>query len=270
MNLTDVNFTGLDLAKPFVGYPYDASFVNNSSSHASTTTWLFYFAWGNKYPRGELGLYQGDFKAIIPFLSERDLVIFDAGNHYGSDEIDRLEKAADFFAATSQESKAMFIYMETSPEEWKTSNGMFAHRFAFRTKCEALTPARVRGTAMVDPEDMQRANNSGDLKDIAVFRSKFVPKYDAIGYLYPEMFHANKTPKLEYVSESCIPDCLPPDWRSRVVISRFRNAGLTIVPTWRQFLARPHVSTTDGDCTHPALDGIIEKVFQLYRTMKRS
>jgi hypothetical protein len=148
--------------------------------------------------------------------------------------------------------------MESTPEEWPTSNGMFTKGCMWTCKCETLDAARMMG----------RGNHSDPnlhTKDLVTYLK---PPTDFFAKLYSDLAFTNNT-------ESCVPDCLPATWRMEFARSILLDETNTttqrnrahVVPLWYQLVGRISALRPVGDCTHKSLDAVLTMNQQLIRSM---
>mmetsp|Transcript_40669 Transcript_40669/g.86615 ORF Transcript_40669/g.86615 Transcript_40669/m.86615 type:complete len:397 (-) Transcript_40669:183-1373(-) len=94
-------------------------------------------SWGWMFDHSESPLYETTFPSILRVATENDAIILNAGAHYNDQRVNLMEKALRFIAQQSLKTNATIYYIEPTPEEWKTSNGMY--RRGTHQGCSTLT-----------------------------------------------------------------------------------------------------------------------------------
>lgn len=241
-----------------------------SSVHPRNKTWLLY-SWFGRLNGGDLPLFQGDFKRAIEASTKDDAIIVDAGHHYHPPTARKLRTVSSFISTMSASTNASVFFLETGTEEWETSNGQFARKFMWRTNCSVLTPTRMAGLGTPSPGAVESVSQA-----VKNFASLAVPptSYDDFGGLFPHMFDQNRTLLARYHNTSCIPSCLPADYKSRMSLPLLQSnqSKVHIVPIFNQLVAKKQLNALLplGDCTHKSLDTLIEMNRQIFRTILRS
>ena len=154
-----------------------------------------------------------------------------------------MEKALRFIAEQSTKTKAAVFYMEPTPEEWNSSNGMF-HGDRRGYSCHVLTQDQLFG----------HGNKPGSSLDQLPERSARVSNK-----LYPKLTISNTT------------QSLPAYWRSDLTRSVFldsTNHDVKFVPIfWQLVLSNETSNCNRFDCTHKSLSASIFMNLQLLRAM---
>ena len=213
-------------------------------SNISGVTILERVSWGWKFDSNETKLYNTSFPSLIESATEHDAIILDGGAHYNHERMDLMEKALRFIAEQSTKTKAAVFYMEPTPEEWKSSNGMF-HGNNRGATCHVLTQDKLVGHSNKKP--------GWSLNQLSE-RSAHV-----INKLYPNLTISNTT------------QSLPAYWRSDLARSVFLDStdhNVKFVPTFWQLVLSNETSNCNGsDCTHKSLSASIFMNLQLLRAM---
>ena len=233
---------------------------NNNNDNSTGTTVIKYSHNGYIWERDEANLYERDFPTAVKTLGSNDAIILTASSHYDSTLVHLYEKAVTHIATMSTQSNASIFYMEPTPQEWPTGNGMFVYGCYRKCQCENLNPARLIGrgeytdrTVPFDPTNKQN-----------------VPIIPILNRVYPDLAFANNT-------KDCYPSCLPATWRTdvgRVILADIiPNNTVSMVPVFWQLLAKGEPTSRGfnqanvGDCTHRTTEAVIVMNEQLIRTM---
>lgn len=236
-------------------------------NHSNGSTLLRYTRYGLRFDQYERVLYEADFPEAIRSSTENDAIVMNAGHHYPHSEGPKLKRAASFIANAT--TNATIYFVETTDEQWPTSNGMFTKSCRVVCNCEAITDDRIAGNgAMVDHSRFSR-NITGDLhlhleaqqdKELQNFYESSIPHLTAS--------FKNNLSSYPYPYDK-VPSYLPATWRNDITNPILKqSAHVKIVPVWRQLVAHgePH-GRRDGDCTHKSLNVLIAISEQLLRTM---
>lgn len=154
------------------------------------------------------------------------------------------------------------FFIESTDEQWPTSNGIHTKICTWHCKCEPLDNDRIAGKGALIDHSKHNRNISGDLSI----------HLDAQQNEKLQTFYGRYFPHLVNVSDYSIsvPSYLHANWRNDISHSILLQSAphIKIVPVWKQLVAQsmPH-SRNDGDCTHKSLDAVIAIVEQLTRTM---
>lgn len=183
-------------------------------------TGVLYSRFGRQWGLND-NLYKHDFPYSIDALTENDAVLTNAAAvHYDSQHASEFEGAMQFIARQSLRTNASVFVIEPTPEEWPTSNGLYAKdAYRKRAACARLDGGRLLGRGEV-PETIDR--NSSRVKP---------PDLEFFERLYPgRPWEANAA-----VSE-CVPDCMPNTWRTDFVRSFVGTARhrIRLVPIYWQ------------------------------------
>ncbi len=205
--------------------------------------------WNNSEPN----LYFQAFPAAVRTSTEKDAIVIGAAAHYTVVRAHLMERALEFIANQSLKSRGRILYMESTPEFWPTSNGLYSHPCADLCMCESLDAARLVGR--------------GEITSVIMGQNYTLPSGKIFEQLFPDLQWTRNL-------KSCIPSCLPPSWRSELAKSVFLRRlsnKVIIVPVWFQLvklggdLWRIH-----KDCTHLSLHAVITMNHQLAREMIRN
>ena len=257
------------------------SFVHHHSSsavNAASTTTVHYAAFGPKFAHRMRHLYEFALPWAIGNYTQQDAIVVDASRHFPSSRFQLYDKILSHLKEQSTKTKASFYYMEPTPEEWPTSNGLYFGGCYLTCECHALDDAKLKGRATpYDPHV--------NLTDPKVEGKEPVPKYDDFVPFYPNTARLFTT-EMDPADRSCLPDCTPADWRVQLVRSKLignqttthnnnnnnNNNNFHLVPTYWQLVGKPHHSSAwaSKDCTHRSLDAIVMMNEQLIRTMRRN
>ena len=264
--MIDMDFSVKDLDHYLPGDSGDReAFTTAEYIYNNSTKFLFSrfgYVWGVE----EKNLYQNAFPKAVSSLTNKDVIIMDAAAHYTSTRIPLMERALTFIGNSSRIAKATIYYMEPVPEEWPTSNGIYAHGLNRKGKCQKLTTEQLSGHY-----------NTSHVKDIMrkVEYQESPPEY--FYSRYPQTrarFQENIV-----TTNECYPDCVPAAWRTDVARSILlsddkdyessnQTSKVKMVPVFWQFLDKDTASyTAIGDCTHKSLEGITMMNQQLIRAM---
>lgn len=247
----DVTRTDLKYYKPtYMGSADD--FINAEYIHNNSTRFLF-SRFGYTWAKEENNLYKYAFPKAVQSLTKNDAIILDGSYHYDSTRLALMERAMTFIKQKSYIANASMFYIEASPEEWPTSNGLYAQGCYKKCTCQALNPDQIIG--QWNHSHVQHISRKDDdrlpLPNIESFE-KYLGKID-----YPE----NST-------EKCFPDCLPASWKSTVTRNILADANINIVPVFWQLVDKgTPTNARFGDCTHKSQEGITMMNQQLIRTM---
>lgn len=110
------------LDQDYEGQPHSPHDLNQSD-HSSTT--IKYVSWGWIFDHAEAPLYKTPFPSILQKATMNDAIILDGGAHYDHTRMHLMENALKYIAQQSLETNATVYYIEPTPEEWNTSNGMY-------------------------------------------------------------------------------------------------------------------------------------------------
>eukprot|EP00521_Asterionellopsis_glacialis_P007965 CAMPEP_0195288102 /NCGR_PEP_ID=MMETSP0707-20130614/4901_1 /TAXON_ID=33640 /ORGANISM="Asterionellopsis glacialis, Strain CCMP134" /LENGTH=430 /DNA_ID=CAMNT_0040347925 /DNA_START=129 /DNA_END=1417 /DNA_ORIENTATION=- len=238
--------------------------------HDLGTTNLIYseLGWNFKSSNHEAPLYDTVFPQAIQTSTAEDAIVINLGLHYDSTRADLLQKAAKFIVKGSQNTNATVFVMETSDEQWPTSNGVWSPQCVEQMgQCEAVTPERQRGRG-----------KWGSKVDLTMDIDRIPePDYEQFGNLYPNLF-LDEDHNYEFKvktgvdpTQRCVPDCLPANWRNDMVrpLLLQDDSKITLVPIWKQLVSQQaNHARRNGDCIHKALDALQVMNEQLLRSMQ--
>ena len=228
-------------------------------SNGAGATKVIYSKFGLKWLRSEYNLYVNAFPKAVESLTGKGAIVLDASVHYESREFAEMERAVTFIRDKSMVANASILYMESTPEEWPTSNGLYTKQCMWQCRCEALGADRIMGRG-------SHSDPKVNLTKTVEILSYGDPPIKVFGKLFPDLAFANNT-------ESCIPDCVPATWRSDLArsILNERPNRVHMVPVWYQFVGKQSQSgRRPGDCTHKSLDAVLMMNQQLVRSMLQS
>jgi hypothetical protein len=251
---------------PLTNFTADDSSITTKTNDTGNGTWVRYSMFGPSWHGDNKGLFQ-HFPVAMRDATREDAIIVDAGHHYDIKKVNLLKEAVSYVTKMSQLTEARVFFVETSDEQWRTSNGMFMEKFMWRTQCAPLTPSQILGLGVPNEEDLGKANASGFMVNPAPR-----PTFEHFGEAYPYLFDGNKSLVPAYTASSCRPYCVPADWRSKIALPLFQSnaSRVHIVPIWKQMVARKLMQTkSHGDCTHRSVDTLIEMNRQLLRAMNQ-
>jgi hypothetical protein len=176
----------------------DTSFVwyHSNNNNNSTATTIKYSHFGLVGGGSEANLYKRDFPMAANTLGSNDAIILTAAAHYDSSRVHLYQRAVTHIATMSIQSNASVFYMEPTPEEWPTGNGMWVPNCQWACQCEALNPSRLIGQGNYsDPTVPYDAKNKQTVSIIPI-----------LNRVYPDLAFANNT-------KDCYPSCLPATYR---------------------------------------------------------
>jgi hypothetical protein len=251
---------------PLTNFKADNSSITTETNDTGNRTWFRYSKFGPSWHGDNKGLFK-HFPIAMRNATREDAIIVDAGHHYHLEKLNLLKEAVSYVTKMSQLTEARVFFVETSDEQWRTSNGMFVKKFMWHAQCAPLTPSQILGLGVPNEQDLEKANASGFMVNLAPR-----PTFEDFGEAYPYMFDENKSLMPAYTASSCRPYCLPADWRSKIALPLFQSnvSRVHIVPIWKQMVARKLMGTVyHGDCTHRAVDSLIEMNRQLLRAMNQ-
>jgi hypothetical protein len=110
----------------------------NHSNGAATK--VIYSKFGRLWEGSERNLYVDAFPKAIGSLNGKDAIVLDAANHYDAHHFPELKRALTFICDKSLITNASLFYMESNPEEWPTSNGLFVKGCYFFVSVRPLVP----------------------------------------------------------------------------------------------------------------------------------
>ncbi|KAL7568327.1 hypothetical protein ACA910_018461 [Epithemia clementina (nom. ined.)] len=244
--------------------------TNNRSNASRNSTHVRYSRFGWKWDTKEPNLYHDDFPTAISTLGEDDAIVINANVHYDSTRVHLFDKALTWIAEQSFLTKASVFYLEPTPEDWPTSNGMYTKACMWRCRCEAVNPLRLLGRGnYTDPTDNITQDFSHKLPPLPTSTVTTTNKENQalplLSRLYPDLAFAHDT-------EHCLPDCLPATWRVDMARSILWNQtkpnNVIMVPLFWQLIAKgTPTPRMNGDCTHRSLEAVHVMNQQLIRTM---
>jgi hypothetical protein len=165
----------------------------NHSNGAATK--VIYSKFGRVWDNKESNLYVDAFPKAVGSLNGKGAIVLDASTHYDTHHFAEMERAVTFIRDKSLVTNASIFYMESTPEEWPTSNGIFVKGCMWFCRCEALGADRIMGRGgLSDPKV--------NLTKTVQLLSSGDPPIKFFGKLFPDLAFANNT-------ELCIPDCAP-------------------------------------------------------------
>ena len=224
-------------------------------SHADgSTTDIIYTPFGYLFGPPD-PLYKNEYPAALANGTEQDMIIINAGHHYSSEMASTLKNDAMYIVEKARGRPIHVYFMETTDEEWPTSNGIYTHKgdecCCNRCSCKVHSADRLQGKASLDVVNHNFSIAFGRLNPD---RATLDPLFD---------------PDHELNHPSCVPDCYPANWRNVLVREILQNqSNVHVVPTWRQLVARKLLNSFRmGDCTHQAVDTLVEVNRQLLRTV---
>ena len=179
-----------------------------------------------------------------------------------------MERAMKYVKNMAPQSNATLYYMEASPEEWPTSNGIFADDLYKKSKCQALNADQLEGHYQFPP------NSNIVTPGHEKFKNNTMPPPEFWSQYLP--WHQVNT-SFSYWQQSsprvCYPDCLPATWRSRLAQTILLGdhhpaSNIHMVPIFWQMVDKQSLNNAfEGDCTHKSQEAIVMMNQQLIRTM---
>jgi hypothetical protein len=233
-------------------------------AHIHNTTIIRYSRFGKQFGDYRSILYS-TFPNAVQTSSAKDAIVMNAGLHYDIKFAQQLVDDVTFIANASLYSQAVIYFMETTDEQWPTSNGMFARPCMWKCHCEPLTLDRIKGLGV--------ARDKGPQNVMFSLNDREMPSKEHFDGLYSDYLkNFSSFPQAENASvEQCVPNCAPASWRSDLTNPILGNRLLShvqLVPVWSQLVNRGLVhATADGDCTHKSLDALQMMNEQLARSM---
>jgi len=278
--MLDPNATQGSFATFYDGTGESANFeyvYNHSSTKTSTgttdtanaTTTLHYAAFGPQYNHRMEHLYETAFPYAVGNYSAADAIVTDASRHFHSGDVHLFHSILKYMQDSATARPASFYYMEPTPEEYPTSNGIYSGPCWENCTCQVHNDLTLKGRAT--PIDNYRKHGE----------KLGAPKFEDFIQLYPDQNWTHSfTTDVNDTDMSCLPDCVPADWRVRLVRSKMLGNSsqhmpptttFQLVPTFWQLVGRNHHSSASvhQDCTHRSLDAIMMMNEQLVRSMIR-
>ena len=223
--------------------------------HPRGKTQVLYSRFGRKWGL-DANLYKYDFPFSIRNLTSNDAILINAASHYDTAHASQMETAIKFIGKQSLSTNATVFYMEPTPEEWPTTNGMFGKAFMLWAKCEKLDDARLMGRGNL-------TQLSRVMGGINASRVKPDPSY--FGQL-----HTDRSWEESANRSICTPDCIPATWRvslTRSLLGKISHK-IRLVPVFWQLVSKETESGRGiGDCTHRDLYATVLFRFQWVRTI---
>ena len=260
-----------------------------------STTTLFYVPYGYMWNAAERNLYYEAVPYAILMYTNHSAIVLDSSRHYDSTRGHLLQKAVTFMAQQATQTNATVYYMEPTPEEWPTSNGIFTPSCHGVCACQMLTQDQLQGRGLTQQDiSSNTSTTSNSLVDIQQDIGNLpMPSAEVFGKLYPRLYNKNNTNMTNQSSHLllCIPDCLPATWRMDLVrytlqqhdenysktptqqnsndTKNINKNKVQLVPTFWQLVARNQHSSRKsvGDCTHRSFDALVMMNQQLIRSM---
>ena len=264
-----------------MGFSFDeyGKFIHPTKQFTFGSTKIIYSAL-HSTGFSEYNLYKYEFPNAVRSSSLKDIIVMNgASAHYNAEYGSRFQKALQFISSQAKLSKAPIYFIEPTPEEWPTTNGMYTPTCPRRDCiCEALTDERMMGhgefTWPPPPGDTKGAPQSWWIMKDAKFARRL--EVDFFQRRYPHMDPS----LLDYTniaSNGCTLNCLPNTWRLDMVRQAFlqntthtnNNNDVNVIPLYWQLVSNPEGSTGRGagDCTHRNLYGTEVMIFQWIRTI---
>jgi hypothetical protein len=216
-------------------------------------TKVVYTQFGHSF-RALKPLYEHQYPLALRKGTSNDLIVINAGHHYNSEMASTLIADVKFIVKKARGKITQVFFMETSGEEYPTSNGFFPHKDSKvcccnKCTCQPLNEATIQGNGYLD---VKAYNFSSSFGLLIHDRETLDPIFD---------------PDLKINHSNCVPSCYPSNWRNQLVRNLFQNStNVHIVPIWRQLAYRPHLNSIRWqECTHHAVDTALEVNRQLLR-----
>jgi len=242
-----------------LAYPFSST-INSTGTSFERITHGFLF------DKQEKALYQTAFPTLMnKYATSHDAIVMNAGAaHYDHTRMDNMDKALRRIARASRESNTPIFYMEPTPENWKTSNGMFKDiKPRYNNGCHPLSEARMNGT--------DSSEGVHQMQPLSELNSASMNIYTK---LYPELFIPASNINLAKIAPKA-------SWRSDLARSIFREEGssstgisgdvskVKLVPIFWQFAMSKNVSSNvhEEDCSHRSLSAIVNMNIQMVRIM---
>ena len=246
--------------------PNVVTYMNNEKRHEyravirhtdGRSTTIIHTPFGPLFEGQRLPLYKNEYPAALANGKAEDMIVINAGLHYNSKIADKLVTDVTKIVSMAQDRIVPVFFMETTDQQMGTSNGIYAECESCCCDfdaCEVLTPDHLRGNASLE---FAKCNYSAAFGRSMPNRTVLDPIFD--------LLH-----KLDHTK--CVPDCLPANWKNDLVQSIVHNSSnnFHFVPTFRQLVARKMFNNQSPyDCTHKAVDTLLEMNRQLFRTTER-
>lgn len=148
----------------------------------------------------ENNLYRKAFPNAVNNLTAKDAIVTDGGVHYTADRTHLMEKAMHVIWENSLTSQAQIYYVEPTPEEWPSTNGLYAWGFWRNCQCQGLTIEQLAG-------QLNTSHNPYIVREAEWQKSPpddFLPRYQQI---LTRREVQTSTEKIE--PKDCYSDCLP-------------------------------------------------------------
>ena len=248
---------------------HDSHFVyhyRDARAPNGTTTTISFEPIGWRWNRHQKHLWTGAFPDAVKNFGPNDAIVMDSSRHYASHLATLYEEALNHTLSQARQAQATIYYMEPTPEEWPTSNGLYTEACVFVCTCRHVGKEQLDGQAIpIDPRvDFTRNDTKGKLP---------VPSFAFFEKLYGAKAHAFTT-NVSKDDQSCFPDCVPATWRVDLVRFMLQTKNATpqqiqLVPIYWQLVGMNHPSAKGlvGDCTHRSMDAVVFMNEQLLRSM---
>jgi hypothetical protein len=221
--------------------------------HSSGSTKFIYSRFGKMWGLDK-NLYEDDFPMAVKTLTSRDAIVTNGAAVHNHEDTSKFDQDVHFINEQSKMTNATVFFLEPTPQEWPTSNGMFIMGMQGRCNCYSLTQAQLHGIGN---------NYTCGVPE----QSKREPDFDLFNRIYPNL---NPISYVGIGPNECIPNCVPNYWRSDVVRRGIDKSARNVhlVPIYWQLVSRLGGSAKgDGDCTHRDLIGTMTMLFQWTRTI---
>jgi hypothetical protein len=201
-------------------------------------------------------LYEEEFPRAVATGTARDVIIMNAGHHYSSETASMLLDDVKHIVETARNHPIHVYFMETTDEQWPTSNGMYPtfgnECCCEKCICEVWNDDKILGRVKLKP----------DLYNFSAAFGRLYPDQSILDPLFDPNHRLNHT--------HCVPDCYPANWKNILIRSILlqNQSNVHLVPLWHQLVSRGLLnSVTSTDCTHQAVDVLIEVNLQLLRSI---
>lgn len=233
-------------------------FLHNET-YPSTTAFERIFN-GYLFDEKETPLYVTAFPTIIKYATNEDAIVVSAGAHYNHRRMDLMEKALRHVEKESRRTEASIFFIEPTPENWKTSNGMYGgwpRGFKYEDGCHQLSKARINGT-----DNTEGVHKNQPLSEL---NNSSMKVYERI---YPEIMQVMNNSELSEVAAKA-------SWRCDLARSIFGGENsisgkvkVKLIPIfWQLALSDISSNVHEGDCTHRSLTAIVNVNIQMMRHM---
>jgi hypothetical protein len=202
-------------------------------------------------------LYEEEFPRAVASGTARDIIIMNAGHHYSSDAASMLLDDVTFIIGKTKNRSTHIYFMETTDEQWPTSNGMYPsfgnECCCEKCNCEVWNDDKILGMGKINT----------DLYNFSAAYGRVNPDQSILDPLFDPNHLLNHS--------LCVPDCYRANWKNillRSILVLQNQSNVHLVPLWQQLVSRKLLnSVSRTDCTHQSVDTLIEVNLQLLRSI---